>query len=140
MSFESKGELLIGGRWRAAEVSTLPVVKPSDGEVFTQIGCGEVREIGAAVTAARAAFDGAWCRLPAVERGRLLMKLTRAVADHHDALSETEAKDRGKPLKQARADIAALARYFEYYAGAADKVHGETLPRRASRRSTASAS
>ncbi|HLJ19031.1 MAG TPA: aldehyde dehydrogenase family protein, partial [Stellaceae bacterium] len=55
-------------------------------------------------------------------------KLSRAVVDRHDALAEIEAKDTGKPLKQARADITALARYFEYYAGAADKVHGETLP------------
>ena len=123
-----KGELLIGGRWHAAEAGTLPVVNPSDGEIFTQIGRGQGRDIDAAVKAARAAFEGAWGRTPAAERGRLLMKLSRAVADRHDALSEIEAKDTGKPLKQARADIAALARYFEYYAGAADKVHGETLP------------
>jgi aldehyde dehydrogenase (NAD+) len=128
MTFVSKGELLIGGRWRAAEAGTLPVVNPSDGEIFAQIGRGQAREIDAAVKAARATFEGVWGRMPAVERGRLLMKLSHAVADRHDALSELEAKDTGKPLKQARADITALARYFEYYAGAADKVHGETLP------------
>ncbi len=128
MTFVSKGELLIGGRWRTAEAGTLPVVNPSDGEIFTQIGRGHARDIDAAVKAARAAFDGAWGRTPAVERGRLLMKLSRAVTDRHDALSDIEAKDTGKPLKQARADVTALARYFEYYAGAADKVHGQTLP------------
>ncbi len=128
MTFVSKGELLIGGRWRAAEAGTLPVVNPSDGEVFAEIGRGEARDIDAAVKAARDAFEGAWGRLPAVERGRLLTKLSRAVADHQATLSEIEAKDTGKPLKQARADITALSRYFEYYAGAADKVHGETLP------------
>jgi aldehyde dehydrogenase (NAD+) len=121
-------ELLIGGAWRPASAGTIPVVNPSDGVAFSRIGRGQAVDIDAAVDAARAALDGAWGRLPPVERGRLLMKLSRAVADRHDALTELEAKDTGKPLKQARADITALARYFEYYAGAADKVHGETLP------------
>jgi len=121
-------ELLIGGAWRPATAGTIAVVNPSDGEAFTRIGRGQATDIDAAVDAARAALDGAWGRLPPVERGRLLMKLSRAIADRHDALTELEAKDAGKPLKQAHADITALARYFEYYAGAADKIHGETLP------------
>ncbi|EGD02543.1 aldehyde dehydrogenase, partial [Burkholderia sp. TJI49] len=50
------------------------------------------------------------------------------VADCIEELATIEARDTGKPLKQARADAAALARYFEFYAGAADKLHGETLP------------
>ncbi len=120
--------LLIDGKWREAAAGSIAVINPSDGETFTQIARGQHRDIDAAVRAARAAMDGAWGRMPAVERGRLLMKLAHAVEAHRDELTRLEAMDTGKPVKQARADIVALARYFEYYGGAADKVHGETIP------------
>ncbi|MFP3519948.1 aldehyde dehydrogenase family protein, partial [Pseudomonas sp. SIMBA_077] len=73
-------------------------------------------------------FDGPWGSLCALERGRLLARLGQAVLEHHEELAQIEARDTGKALKVARADATALARYFEYYAGAADKLHGETLP------------
>jgi aldehyde dehydrogenase (NAD+) len=63
-----------------------------------------------------------------VARGRLLQKLGQSVAAHADSLAQLEARDTGKSLKTARADVTALARYFEYYAGACDKLHGQTLP------------
>ena len=73
--------------------------------------------------------DGDWGRMTATERGRLLMKLSTAVLEHAaNELAQLESRTTGKPLKQGRADAAALARYFEYYAGAADKLHGETIP------------
>jgi aldehyde dehydrogenase (NAD+) len=120
--------LLIGGRWLEAQAGSIPVINPSDGEEFTRIARGEAQDIDTAVRAARAAVAGPWGRLPALERGRLLMKLARAVQDNQETLMRLEAMDTGKPLKQAKADIVALARYFEYYGGAADKVHGDTVP------------
>jgi aldehyde dehydrogenase (NAD+) len=120
--------LLIGERWRDADAGSIAVINPSDGEEFTRIARGQAADIDAAVRAARAALDGAWGRMPAVERGRLLAKLARAVQDNHDTLARLEAMDTGKPAKQAKADITALARYFEYYGAAADKVHGDTIP------------
>ncbi|MBI3709956.1 MAG: aldehyde dehydrogenase family protein [Proteobacteria bacterium] len=121
--------ILVGESWRPAQGGqSIGVINPSDGEEFTRIARGAAADIDAAVHAARAALDGAWGRLPAVERGRLLTRLAYAVQDHHADLARLEAMDTGKPLKQAKADITALARYFEYYGGAADKVHGETLP------------
>jgi aldehyde dehydrogenase (NAD+) len=122
-------DILIGGDWLApATRETIAVINPSDGQTIGEIARGGSADIDAAVSAARAALEGPWGRLPAVERGRLLMKLSRAVADQHDALSLAEAADTGKPMRQARTDITALSRYFEFYAGACDKVHGETLP------------
>lgn len=56
------------------------------------------------------------------------MALSRAILDHADELAWIEARDCGKPMKQARADAAACARYFEFYAGAPDKLHGDTIP------------
>ena len=121
---------LIGGKWVAAgDGRTLDVLSPSDGAVFAKIARGGAADVNAAVAAARKAFDeGAWGRMPAFERGRLMSKLGHCILDHFDELAELEARDTGKPMKQARADITAAARYFEYYGGAADKVHGETIP------------
>jgi aldehyde dehydrogenase (NAD+) len=62
------------------------------------------------------------------ERGRLLCKISQAVLDHEEELAQLEARDTGKPLTTARNDIKVLARYFEFYGTAADKVHGETIP------------
>ena len=107
---------------------TLPVIDPSDGQTFDEIQRSDARDIDAAVQAARRCADGPWGALSAAERGRLLMKLSAAVAAHADELTALEQRDCGKPTKQARADAAALARYFEFYAGACDKLHGETLP------------
>src|SRR5258708_12105824 len=125
----ARKDILIGGDWQVpATRETIAVINPSDGQTIGRIARGAAADSDAAVKAARAALEGAWGKLPAVERGGLMMKLSRAIADHHDALSLAEAADTGKPLRQARADITALARYFEFYAGACDKVHGETLP------------
>ncbi len=122
-------KILVAGTWRAAEGGeTLPVVSPSDGREFTRIARGTARDIDAAVAAARRAFDGAWGRMPALERGRLLHRLGELVLAHADELAEIEARDTGKPLKQARTDVGVTARYFEFFGGAADKIHGETIP------------
>lgn len=119
----------IGGKWCApASGETLPLENPSTGETIAQIARGGASDIDAAVAAARAALNGEWGRLPAFERGRLLTKMGQKVLEHADALAEMEAEDVGKPLKQAKSDVVALARYMEFYGGAADKVHGETIP------------
>ena len=69
-----------------------------------------------------------WGKTTAAERGRILARLGHLVLEHTDELATLEAQDVGKPYKQARADVLALARYMEFYAGAADKLHGETIP------------
>ncbi len=108
---------------------TIAVLDPSDGQVFAHIARGNAQDIQKAVGAARMAADGgAWSRLAPMERGRLLHKLSDAILAHHDELWQLEMRDCGKPVKQAKADATAVARYFEYYAGACDKLHGETIP------------
>jgi aldehyde dehydrogenase (NAD+) len=108
---------------------SLDAVCPSDGVAFASMARSSALDIDHAVAAARRAFEhGPWGRLTATERGRLLMKLGEAVAANAGELALLEATDCGKPLKQARADMVAAARYFEFYGSAADKVHGETIP------------
>ncbi len=112
----------------SASGRTLPVIDPSDGQTFDEIQRSNAQDVDTAVRAARQCYDAVWTRLSAAERGRLLMKLSQKVAQHTDELAAIEQRDCGKPTKQARADAVALARYFEFYAGACDKLHGDTIP------------
>jgi len=119
----------INGRWaEPANGGYLPLENPSTGGEIGLIARGQAADIDAAVASARAALVGEWGSLAAFERGRLLAKMGRMVLGHVDDLALIEATDVGKPLKQARADVLALARYLEFYGGAADKIMGETIP------------
>lgn len=120
-------EILIGGVWQPC-AETLGLIDPSDGTALARIARGSAAEIDRAVAAARAALEGDWGRMSATERGRCLTRLGQLVTAEIDRLAEMEARDVGKPLSQARADALALARYLEFYGGAADKVMGETIP------------
>jgi len=108
--------------------ATLPVIDPSTGETFGAIARGTAADMDAAVAAARAALDGEWGALTATQRGRLMIALAGLIRGHADELTALEVRDVGKPVRQARADAIACARYFEFYGEAADKVHGETIP------------
>ena len=122
-------QVFIGGAWRAgASGQTLPLANPSDGTRLAEIARGNATDIDDAVRAARAALVGPWGALTAAERGRILAKMSALVLAQADELARLEALDVGKPLKQGRADAVALARYLEFYGGAADKVMGETIP------------
>lgn len=107
---------------------TIAVIDPSNGQPFDEIQRGTPEDIDAAVGAARQCYDSVYSRLAPMERGRLLARLSALVTQHADELAALEQRDCGKPTRQARADALALARYFEFYAGACDKLHGETLP------------
>ncbi|MEI4260784.1 aldehyde dehydrogenase family protein [Roseovarius sp. D0-M9] len=121
---------LVGGKWvPTASGEEMDVRSPLDGEVFTTIAASQPEDVDAAVIAARDAFDtGAWGQLTAAERGRLMLKLSLRILEEAEPLAQLESRDNGKPMKQARADMVACARYFEFYGGAADKVHGEIIP------------
>ena len=112
----------------SASGRTIPVIDPSDGQTFDHIQRSTAADLDAAVRAARQCMDAVWSKVNAAERGRLLMRLSNKINAHAQELAELEQRDCGKPTKQARADATALARYFEFYAGACDKLHGETIP------------
>ncbi|WP_170550029.1 aldehyde dehydrogenase family protein [Ruegeria atlantica] len=123
------GLCLIGGDWVApASQQTISMINPSDGSEICRIARANAPDIDAAVQAAQTALDGDWGRKTALERGRVLTRLGQLVLERVEDLAQLEAMDVGKPLTQARADAVALARYCEFYGGAADKVMGETIP------------
>ena len=118
---------LIGGVWVPADAE-VEVINPSTNKPITSIARGSANDIDAAVIAAQSALAGEWGSMTALERGRILIKVGVAVLNHVEDLAKIEALDVGKPLTQARADAIALARYMEFYGGAADKITGETIP------------
>lgn len=121
--------IFIGGEWQApGNPATIPVENPSTGAVIGAIGQGTAADVDKAVAAAELALAGEWGRTPALERGRILTRMARLVMERAEELAFLESTDVGKPMKQARNNSIALARYLEFYGGAADKLHGTTIP------------
>ena len=121
--------ILADGRWQAAKSGeSLAMIDPSEGREFARIARGRAEDIDRAVASARRAYETHWRKVPGVERGRFLAKIAEAIRTHAEELATLEARDTGKPLKQARVDATVAARYFEFYAGAADKIHGDAIP------------
>lgn len=120
----------IGGRQvEAVSGKRIDVASPSDGKVFASIPESGAQDVDRAVRAAARAFeDGPWSRMPAVERGRCLTRLGLLVEKHGDELAALESRDTGKPIRQGKADVTATMRYYEFYGGAGDKIHGDTIP------------
>ncbi|MEA0552365.1 aldehyde dehydrogenase family protein [Lysinibacillus irui] len=120
--------MLINGEW-VHGAALVDVRNPSTGEVIAQISNASKAQVDEAVRAARVAFESDdWRQWKAYERGQLLIELAHYIRMHAEEWSLLECRDVGKPLSQARADIEAAARYFEFYGGAADKVMGDTIP------------
>ena len=118
----------IANQWVAAATGdTIPVLNPSDGQQFETIARSGQEDVDRAVGAARGVRGRVGQMAPAA-RSRLLMRIAFALLDRQEELAQLESADTGKPIKQARADAAAVARYFEFYAGAVDKLHGQTIP------------
>ncbi len=120
-------EILIGGTWQRSS-ETIALEDPSTGQPLAEVARGSAAEVDSAVAAANQARAGAWGKMAAAERGRCLARLGRLVESRVEELAWLEARDVGKPISQSRADAIALARYLEFYAGAADKLMGETIP------------
>ena len=122
-------DMTIGGRpAQAADGQTFEVVEPAHGEVIAGIPSGSAEDVDRAVRAAQAAFEGEWRTWPAVRRGQTLLRLATLIREHAEELSQLESRNVGKPISSARGEIGAAAGVFEYYGGAANKHHGETVP------------
>lgn len=121
--------IFVGGQWRRpGDSRTIPVENPSTGEEIGAIGRGNAGDVDQAVRSAGIALAGEWGSMAAAERGRVLHRMSQIVLDRAEELALIESTDVGKPMKQARNDSVALARYLEFYGGAADKLHGATIP------------
>ncbi|EOA30390.1 hypothetical protein CARUB_v10013510mg [Capsella rubella] len=123
-------KLFINGQFiDAASGKTFETIDPRNGEVIAHIAEGDKEDVDLAVNAARHAFDhGPWPRMTGFERGRLINKFADLIEQNVEELAKLDAVDGGKLFQLGKlADIPATAGNFRYNAGAADKIHGQTL-------------
>ncbi|WP_322097114.1 aldehyde dehydrogenase [Pelagibius sp. Alg239-R121] len=123
-------KMLIDGQWVAASNGkTFESSNPATGEVWARIPEATAEDVDRAVTAADRAFnDGPWSQMSPTERGHCLRRLGDLLAETSESLGQTETIDTGKMLKETRWQAKYISEFFHFYAGCADKVHGETLP------------
>ena len=119
----------IGGRRvPPASGGYLDSINPSNAEAWIQVPAGDADDVSAAVDAAKLAYEGAWRTLPAMSRAGLLRAAALEVAKHAEELATIECRDNGKPIAEARVgDLPSVSEMLNYWAGAADKLHGETV-------------
>jgi acyl-CoA reductase-like NAD-dependent aldehyde dehydrogenase len=126
----SGGRMLIGADWRdAASGKRFPTLNPATTEPILDIAEGDAPDIDLAVRAARTALDGAWGKMSASERGTLLWKLGDLIEKNRDEIARLETLDTGKPITESsRIDVPMTVDVFRYFAGAATKLEGSTIP------------
>jgi aldehyde dehydrogenase (NAD+) len=125
------GKLLIDGKWvDSVSGKTFDTLNPATEEVITSVAEGDSADIDLAVTAARKAFeDGPWKKTDARDRGRILLEIANLIEKNKDELALLETLDNGKPISETtNADLPLVIDCLLYYAGWADKIHGETIP------------
>jgi acyl-CoA reductase-like NAD-dependent aldehyde dehydrogenase len=123
-------KMLIDGAWVAAsDGRTFPSLNPATGETWAEIPEASAGDVDRAVRAAhRACYEGPWSRMSATARGHCLRRLAGLLADRSGHLGEIETRDTGKMFKETRWQATYISEFYHFYAGAADKIHGETLP------------
>src|SRR5437773_714021 len=123
-------QLFINGEFVDAESGkTFNSPNPATGETFAEVSEADKADVDRAVAAARRAFEGKWSSMSARDRGRLLYKLSQLIEQHAKELAELETLDNGKPIKESTyIDLPSVVENFEYFAGWATKIEGETIP------------
>ena len=125
-----KYQLFIDGKWVDADSGkTFMTPNPATGETLAEVAEADKADIDKAVTAARKAFEGKWSKVSPRDRGRMLYKLSQLIEENASELAALETADNGKPIKESSyVDLPQVAENFEYFAGWATKIEGETIP------------
>jgi aldehyde dehydrogenase (NAD+) len=129
-TMSTRKELFINGEWKPAiGGKTMPVVNPATEEVIAEVASADRADVDAAVAAARAALAGPWGQMSARDRGRLIWKLADRLIARVEEIARLETLHNGKPISESlQIEIPLVAECLQYFAGWADKVHGETVP------------
>lgn len=127
---ERRYQLFIDGQFVDSESGkTFKTPNPATGEMHAEVAEAGKADVDKAVAAARKAFDGKWSKMSARDRGRLLYKLSQLIERDAAQLAELETRDNGKPIKESTyIDLPGVVENFEYFAGWATKIEGETIP------------
>ena len=129
MDVKDHGLYVAGKAVPSASEATSEVLDPATNRPIARVASGTKDDVDVAVEAARSAFESPeWRGLDPSKRGRLLWLLGQQVRDHFDELARLESLNVGKPIREAKGDISYVYKLFEYYAGVADKIQGDTIP------------
>lgn len=121
--------LYVGGEWmEAADGQVFDSYEPATGRVWAKIAEAGPEDVNRAVRAARGALEGAWGRTLAPDRARVLWRMAELLDANKEDLSRIESRDNGKAIRETRAEIANVIRYFEYFAGVCQNILGHTMP------------
>jgi aldehyde dehydrogenase (NAD+) len=124
-----EGLIIDGQRLAASDGQSFDVYDPSTGGLLAKVAKATRDDVRRAVQSSNAALESkSWAGVTPAERGRMLLRIAQAIRERGEELAELESRDNGKPLGQARTDVQVAARYFEFFAGAADKIMGHTIP------------
>src|SRR2546423_12262316 len=120
---------LLGGEGvPAAEGKSFAVIEPGSGQSFAEVAEAGPEDVDRAVQRAYWAFEqGRWARLSATDRGRILLQAATLVRERLEDIAVIEARNAGKPIRDARGEVALVAAVLEYWGGAANKISGETI-------------
>lgn len=118
----------VNGKRRRISGDVHPTYDPATGEILYEVPVADASVVDEAVEASRAALKGSWAAVTPAERSRMLFRVAQLIRADAERLATVECVDSGKPLREAVGDIETSARYFEYYAGIADKLQGDTIP------------
>jgi aldehyde dehydrogenase (NAD+) len=122
-------QLFIDGKWRdASGGATMPAINPYDQEVHGHVPVATVADVEEAIAAARRAFDTVWSKTTPGERAKLLNKAADLLDADADRMAMLETTDNGKVIRETHSQMGYAARIFRYFAGWADKMHGDVVP------------
>jgi aldehyde dehydrogenase (NAD+) len=129
LRMEVPDRMVIGGaKVAAASGRRFATVDPATGRVLGEVPAAGAADVDRAVQAAKAALNDTWRRTLPAQRSRILQQTARLIRERAERIARVETLDCGKPLRESLADVETAARYFEYYAGIADKLQGDTIP------------
>ncbi len=122
-------QMFIDGEWTdSISGEKFSSVNPYTGEVWAEFPSAQAADVDRAVRAARRAFEGPWGKTLACDRARIMRQIADAIAKHADDLARIETQDNGKLIREMASQVKYLVNYYHYFAGAADKIHGEVIP------------
>jgi len=129
MSIPFEGLAIAGQRSAASDGATIDIHNPANGQVMARVAQATAQDVDRAVRTAHERFGaGAWKKMRTRERGQLLQRIANLVRERVELLAQIESRNGGKPISAARGEMGSVANTFEYYAGAINKFHGETVP------------
>jgi betaine-aldehyde dehydrogenase len=129
MQIPFEGLAIAGKRVASGDGKTAPAYNPATNAIIAQVAQATAHDVDEAVRTAHARYsEGAWKQIRTRERGQILQRIANLIREKAEMLAQIESRNGGKPITAARGEIGAVANTFEYYAGAVNKIHGQTIP------------